>query len=66
MTFNNIKLDSRALHTGEVVGSIPTAPTMRFNGLASAGRVRAQVYVGRISRATSQPIYRFISRPTRH
>jgi hypothetical protein len=28
MKFNNIMPDARALHTGEVVGSIPTAPTI--------------------------------------
>jgi hypothetical protein len=27
MTFKNIVLKASALHTGEVVGSIPTAPT---------------------------------------
>jgi hypothetical protein len=27
MKFNNIALVTRAFHTGEVVGSIPTAPT---------------------------------------
>jgi hypothetical protein len=27
MKFNDIASDARALHTGEVVGSIPTAPT---------------------------------------
>ena len=31
MKFNNIMLDARALHTGEVVGSIPTAPTSSNN-----------------------------------
>ena len=31
MTFNNITLNGHTLHTGEVVGSIPTAPTSSNN-----------------------------------
>jgi hypothetical protein len=33
----------RSLHTGEVVGSIPTAPTIRINYLARSARNRAHV-----------------------
>jgi hypothetical protein len=29
MKFNNLMLETCALHTGEVVGSIPTAPTKK-------------------------------------
>ena len=43
MTFNNIKQDGRAFHTGEVVGSIPTAPTICINYLALAARNLAHV-----------------------
>jgi hypothetical protein len=34
MTNNNIMREASPLHTGEVVGSIPTAPTIDINGLA--------------------------------
>ena len=30
MKFNNLILETCALHTGEVVGSIPTAPTIEI------------------------------------
>ena len=33
MTINNMTLVRRSLHTGEVVGSIPTAPTIEIRSL---------------------------------
>ena len=33
MTFKDVMLDDSSLHTGEVVGSIPTAPTSKTSDL---------------------------------
>jgi hypothetical protein len=43
MKFNNLKPGACALHTGEVVGSIPTAPTINVKDLAGPALERAHV-----------------------
>jgi hypothetical protein len=42
MTFSNMILNGHALHTGEVVGSIPTAPTISQALIGSIRRLPAE------------------------